>query len=59
MLVESAWTAARKDPALHLAFCKLCQRMDANKAIIRIARKVLNRIYYTLKNQTEYVCGVV
>jgi transposase len=59
MLVESAWTAAGKDPALHLAFSKLCQRMEANKAIIRIAGKVLNRIYYTLKNQTEYVCGVV
>jgi transposase len=59
MLVESAWTAAGKDPALQLAFSKLCQRMEPNKAIIRIARKVLNRIYYTLKNQTEYVCGVV
>jgi transposase len=59
MLVESAWTAAGKDPALHLAFGKLRQRMEPNKAIIRIARKVLNRIYYTLKNQTEYVCGVV
>jgi transposase len=59
MLVESAWTAAAKDPALHMAFSKLCQRMEPNKAIIRIARKVLNRIYYTLKNQTEYVCGVV
>jgi transposase len=59
MLVESAWTAAGTDPALHLAFCKLCQRMEPNKAIIRIARKVLNRIYYTLKNQTEYECGIV
>jgi transposase len=59
MIVESAWIAAGKDPALHLAFCTLCKRMEPNKAIIRIARKLLNRIYYTLKNKTKYVCGVV
>jgi transposase len=59
MLVESSWTTARRDPALQLAFGKLCQRMEPNKAIIRIARKVLNRIYYTLKNKTEYECGIV
>ena len=41
MIVESAWTAARKDPALHMAFCKLCKRMEPNKAIIRIARKIV------------------
>jgi len=59
MIVESAWRAAEKDPALHLAFCKLCKRMEPNKAIIRIARKLLNRIYHTLKTKTVYVCGVV
>ena len=59
MIVESAWITAAKDPALHLAFCKLCKRMDQNKAIIRIARKLLNRIYHTLKTKTVYVCGVV
>ena len=59
MIVESAWIAARKDPALHMAFSKLCKRMEPNKAIIRIARKLLNRIYHTLKTKTEYVCGVV
>jgi len=59
MVVESAWIAARKDPALHLAFCKLCKRMEPNKAIIRIARKLLNRIYHVLKTKTKYVCGKV
>jgi transposase len=58
MIVESAWIAAGKDPALHLAFCTLCKRMEPNKAIIRIARKLLNRIYYMLKNKTKYVCGI-
>jgi len=59
MLVESAWKAAAKDPALHQAFLKLCKRMEANKAIIRIARKLLNRISFVLKNKQEYVCCVV
>jgi transposase len=59
MLVESAWTAAGKDPALHLSFVKLCKRMEQNKAIIRIARKLLNRIYYMLKRKEKYVCGTV
>jgi len=59
MIVESAWIATAKDPALHLAFCKLCKRMESNKAIIRIARKLLNRIYHTLKTKTVYVCGTV
>jgi transposase len=59
MIVESAWKATAKDPALHFAFCELCKRMEPNKAIIRIARKLLNRIYHTLKTKTAYVCGVV
>ncbi|GHV51563.1 hypothetical protein FACS1894181_13570 [Bacteroidia bacterium] len=59
MITGSAWTAAKIDPALHLAFCNLCKRMEGNKAIVRIARKLLNRIYYTLKNKIEYACGVL
>jgi len=50
-LIESAWVASRIDPALTHSFIKLCKRMEPNKAIIRIARKLLNRIYYTLKKE--------
>jgi transposase len=57
LIVESAWWAARKDPALHIAYCTFCKRMQPNKALIRIARKLLNRIYHVLKTKTEYVCG--
>jgi transposase len=59
MLVESAWTAAARDPALHQAFINLCKRMEPNRAMIRIARKLLNRISFVLKNKQEYVCCVV
>ncbi|MBU2590692.1 MAG: IS110 family transposase [Nitrospinae bacterium] len=59
VLIESAWTAVRKDPALIMAFNDLCKRMPKSKAIVRIARKLLNRVRYVLKNQQEYVIGVV
>jgi transposase len=58
-LIESSWTAARSDPALILSYHKYVMRMEPNKAIIRIARKVLNRMYFVLKNKREYVSSVV
>jgi len=59
ILIESSWVAVRKDPALLMAFNTLCKRMPKTNAIVRIARKVLNRIRYALKNQQEYVPAVV
>jgi transposase len=59
VLIEAAWVAARKDPVLLQAFHDYGQRMRKTKAIIKIARKLLNRIRYVLKNQAEYVPGVV
>lgn len=59
VLVECSWIAVRLDPALSLRFSELCQRMKKNNAIIRIAKKLLNRIRYVMKNETEYVCAVV
>lgn len=59
VLIEAAWVAARKDPVLLLAFHDYCKRMRKTKAIIKIARKLLNRIRYVLKHETDYVPGVV
>jgi transposase len=59
LLIESSWIAVRKDPALLMSFNQLSKRMPKSKAIIRIARKLLNRIYYVLKNQCYYETGVV
>lgn len=56
-IVESAWIAARLDPALSRSYSQYCRRMEPNKAIIRIARKLLNRIYATLKNGQLYETG--
>ncbi len=58
-IIESAWTAVRKDPALMMAFNELCKHMTKTKAIIRIAKKLLNRVRYVLKNQQAYVPAVI
>jgi transposase len=58
-IIESAWIAARHDPALIKSYHEYCRRMDPNKAIIRIARKLLNRIRYVLKNKQPYEHSVV
>jgi transposase len=58
-IIESAWTAVRKDPALIMAFNELCKHMTKTKAIIRIAKKLLNRVRYVLKNQQAYVPAVI
>lgn len=59
LLVESAWIAIRKDPALMLRYNELIKRMQGNKAIIRIVRKLIARIKYVLKNQQPYRLSVV
>jgi len=59
LLVEAAWKTAAHDPALHQTYLQLCKRMKPNNAIIRIARKLLNRIYYVLKYRREYETGTV
>jgi len=59
ILIESSWVAVRKDPALMMTFNALCKKMPKTNAIVRITRKLLNRIRYVLKNQRDYVSGIV
>jgi transposase len=54
LLIESSWTAIRKDPALLLSYNNLLKRMSAQKAIIKIAKKLLSRIRYVWENKKEY-----
>ena len=58
-LIESSWIAVSIDPALSRAFSEYCKRMEPNKAIIRIARKLSNRIYFVLKNEIKYETRIV
>ena len=59
MVIEASWDAIRMDPALMLKFNELTRRMNKNKAIIRIARKLLSRMRHVLQYQEEYELSVV
>ena len=54
IIIESSWMAVRMDPSLFKAYANLSTRMSKTNAIVRIARKLLNRIRYVWKNQTPY-----
>ncbi len=59
ILIECAWVAVRKDPALLQYYKELLVRMDSNKAIIRIARRLLSRIRHVLIKKEKYQLGVM
>lgn len=59
-LIEASWTAIRRDPALAYKYAELCNKgLIPNKAIIRIARKLLRRMRSVLKNRSFYEFNVV
>jgi transposase len=58
-IVECAWIASRIDPSLALSFNELRKRMKPNEAIIRIAKKLLSRMRYIIKNEVEYAYSIV
>jgi hypothetical protein len=58
-LVESAWVAKRTDPAMALYFQEQIKRKECRTVIIKIARKLLNRIRHVLVNQVPYEIGIV
>ena len=59
LLIEAAWVAVRIDPALTMAFQELIKYKSKQRAIIRIAKKLVNRMRYVWKNQQEYVMAVL
>jgi transposase len=58
-LIQSAWTAIRKDPELRAFYWRIYQRhpqkVAARKAIVAVARKLTTRIYVVLKEQRPYL----
>jgi transposase len=59
LIVEMSWTAIRLDPAMTIAYNDYTKRMTGKRAITRIARKMLSRIYYLLIKQQSYEKGVI
>jgi transposase len=58
ILIQCAWMSLRRDPSMTKRYHELSHRMKPNKAIIRIARKLLTRIRYVLINKEEYMLSV-
>ncbi len=59
LMIEMAWSAVRLDPTMTLAYNEYKKRMTGKRAVIRIARKMLSRIYYILKKQHTYEKGII
>ena len=58
LIIEAAWVAVRKDPAMLAAYNALRSRMKTQDAIIRIAVKLLRRIRYVWQHQCPYVTSM-
>lgn len=54
ILIESSWVAVRKDPELYAAYYRHASKMKPQEAIIRIAKKLLKRIYCVWKERRPY-----
>lgn len=54
MMIEAAWRAVATDAALNAFHHKCCQRMKANVAIIKVARRLSNIILSIMKNERDY-----
>lgn len=59
LIVEASWIAIRKDPALTDFFNIASRRMIKQKAIIKVAKKLVSRIKHVWENEIEYQYGVV
>ena len=58
LLIEASWQAIRQDPALMQYYHEHLINNKGQKVIIKVARKLLNRVRYVMKNRQPYVTGV-
>lgn len=54
IIIEVSWMCIRYDSSLLLTYKSSVRVMDKNKAIVKVARKLLNRVRFVLKNNTAY-----
>ncbi|NUN10244.1 MAG: IS110 family transposase [Ignavibacteriaceae bacterium] len=57
-LIEAAWIAVRRDPAMSAYYMKLCKRMKKTRAIVSVARKLLNRVRHIWLKEEDYQEGI-
>ena len=56
-LIEAAWTAVRRDMVLQ-EYYRSHSGKPANKIIVKVARKLLSRIWYVIRSEKYYQSGV-
>jgi len=54
LLVEAAWQAVRADPLMLQYYQNGCVRATGKKVIIKVARKLLSKIMFVMKNRQCY-----
>lgn len=54
LLIESSWISIRHDSTMSSSYGEYRKRMTSQEAIVRIARKLSNRIFFVLKNKQSY-----
>lgn len=59
IVIEAAWTAIRKDPAITLVYSQLIKQMSKQKAVIKVAKKLLSRIRHVWIQQEQYQFALV
>jgi len=59
LLIEAAWVAVRKDPAMSQKYFQLLKNMSKQRAIIRVAKKLLRRIKHVWIQKEEYSFSLV
>jgi len=59
LLVEAAWQAVRSDPAMLQYYQDNCLKGNAKKAIIKVARKLLSKIMFVMRNRIKYERGIL
>jgi transposase len=56
-LIEAAWTAVRRDIVLQ-EYYRHHAGKPSNKIIVKVARKLLSRVWHVIKNEVSYQCEV-
>jgi len=60
IIIECAWVAVKKDPALLQSYKNFMQRgIKKHKAIVKISRKLLCRIAHILRNNEPYCMALI
>lgn len=54
LIIEASWQAVRADPAMLAYYQEKCRGSNPKKVIVKVARKLLNRIMYIMRNRTAY-----